>query len=84
MLGEAVEWCQAQRPGTTRPTLASAKSTRSSRDGAAKAVERRCATEESPVHRRVPCSTPYGAATDIAVFMKLSTWSGNLRDFRTE
>ena len=76
MLGEAVESCQACRPWATRPTLPSAKSARSQRDGAALGVVRRCADEESTPWLSVggaPCSTPNGATTYITVFTNSST-----------
>ena len=76
MLGEAVESCQPWRPCSTRPTLPSAKSARSQRDGAALWVLRRCAGEESPPGLSVasgPCTTPNGAPTYVIVFTSSST-----------
>ena len=76
MLGEAVESCQARGPWATRPTLPSAKSARSQRDGTALGVLPRCAREESPSGLSVagaPCSTPNGAPTYAAVSVSSST-----------
>ena len=85
MLGEAVESSQACRPWATRPTLPSAKSARSYRDGAALGGLRRCADEESTAGLSVvgaPCTTPNGAPTYITVFTNSSTKPSNwITDF---
>ena len=76
MLGEAVESCQALRPWATRPTLPSANSARSHRDGAALGVLQRCADEESASRLSIvgaPCTTPNGAPTFISIFANSST-----------
>ena len=76
MLGEVVESCNAWRPYSARPTLPSAKSARSQRDGAALGILRRYADEESPPGLSVagaPCTTPNGAPTYVTGFANSST-----------